>query len=237
MRITTIADALAYPPTRDVPDDTLLYLQNKAKAWRWQPYCPAVANWKDELLRYLAAWLGPMHAAEIVEGPSYAHRKGRSYTLRTWVPGHTHPWFTLAGRSGIGKTLLLGRAIRMLEAMNEGQLKAPVMNGYRGLSIAHIKARDLESYADVQAYARYDLIYLEDVASGIAEGTAGQIAKDRTRELLDARTMRPTLLCTNLSEDKIGEVLDKRIVDRLTRDGGVHLLAPKGTPRFGAIPS
>lgn len=226
MNPVTIAQALRRPDTLSAPEDTLLHLQSKAHDWRWMPYDPAIASWKDELLHYLAAWLGPIIREEVREGPSYAHPQGQHYRVRTWEPSYQHPWFTLAGRSRIGKTLLLSAAVRTLQRLNDGgQLKRPTGTGQRSLTIAHIQARDLTSYQEVQEYARYDLVYLEDMASGIDEGTAGDIARSRTKELLDARTMRPTLMCCNLSEASIAATLDKRIADRLTRDGGVHLVA------------
>lgn len=221
-----ISTALAMPTGQQEADgDTLAYLRSRASKWPWQAYHPDLKGWDDKALVWLAKWLGPYQIERVVEGPSIVHRQGRSYQKKVWAPNYSHPWLTLAGASRIGKTLLLSRMFQLIESLNYGQLRIPTPNGWRGLQVAHIKARDLESYKDVQAYARYEFVYLEDMLSGIASGTAGDIARGRTQELLDARTMRPTMICCNLTRNEIMDATDARIAERLTRDCGVYLLA------------
>lgn len=139
-------------------------------------------------------------------------------------------WLSLLGPSGVGKTHLLKQAVRLLES--KWRIKTPT--GWRGPNVAHlIPSVDLNDYKAAQDYARYDLIYIEDIGAGQSgEGGAGKVTAGRVKELLQLRSGRWTLLCANLYRRDIANALDSRIASRLKRDGSWMIEIPADVPDF-----
>ncbi|WP_395734690.1 hypothetical protein [Prosthecobacter sp.] len=79
-------------------------------------------------------------------------------------------WLSLLGPSGVGKTHVLKQALACLQsAAARGHWKIPTPTGHRGPQIAHlIPAVDLEDFRAARDYAKYDVIYIEDIGSGAA---------------------------------------------------------------------
>ena len=139
-------------------------------------------------------------------------------------------WLSLLGPSGVGKTHLLKQATRFLES----RWRIKTQTGWRGPNVAHIvPAADLTDWKSAQDYARYDLIYIEDIGAGQSlEGGAGKVTAARIRELLQLRSGRWTLMDANLYRRDIAEALDGRIASRLRRDGSWMIEIPDEVPDF-----
>ncbi|WP_397382821.1 hypothetical protein [Prosthecobacter sp.] len=140
-------------------------------------------------------------------------------------------WLSLLGPSGVGKTHILKQALQCLKA-SPWRIKTPT--GQRGPQIAHIvPATDLQDFAAPRDYAKYDLIYVEDVGSGADQTKgAGAVLRSRIAELLQLRSNRWTMLDANLYRREIEQQIDGRIASRLKRDGSWMVEIPQEVPDF-----
>lgn len=144
-------------------------------------------------------------------------------------------WLSLLGPSGVGKTHILKQALACLEsAAARGLWKIPTLTGQRSPQVAHlIPAVDLKDFRAPQDYARYDVIYIEDIGSGAAlDKGAGAVTRSRIAELLQLRSGKWTLLDANLYRKEIHEQIDGRIASRLRRDGSWMVEVPMEVPDF-----
>ena len=144
-------------------------------------------------------------------------------------------WLSLLGPSGIGKTYVLRQAMDCLQrARVTGAWKIPTATGRRGPQIAHlIPAEDLQDWRAPRDFAKYDVIYLEDIGSGSdLDAGAGKVLRSRIAELLQLRSGRWTLLCANLTRAEISAQLDPRIASRLKRDESICLELPQDGPDY-----
>lgn len=144
-------------------------------------------------------------------------------------------WLSLLGPSGVGKTHVLKQALACLRsATARGLWKIPTTTGQRSPQVAHlIPAVDLNDFRAARDYARYDLIYIEDIGSGAAlDKGAGAVTRSRIAELLQLRSNKWTLLDANLYRREIHEQLDGRIASRLKRDGSWMCEVPAAVPDF-----
>lgn len=135
------------------------------------------------------------------------------------LSGNQARWLTFLGPSGIGKTHLLKQTLRFI-TRHWGKLR--VAEGrYRTPQIAHIiPAEDLCDYRAPKDYARYDVVYIEDIGSGSGlDKGSGAVLRSRIAELLQLRSAKWTMLCSNLSREAVCSDLDGRIASRLQRDG------------------
>jgi len=151
---------------------------------------------------------------------------------------HARPprrWLSLLGPSGIGKTYILRQAIACLDrARLSGAWKVPTPPGQRGPQIAHlIPAEDLQDWRAPRDYAKYDVLYLEDIGSGSdLDAGSGRVLRGRIAELLQLRTGRWTMLCSNSTRPDIATTLDLRIASRLKRDESTCLELPQDVPDY-----
>lgn len=146
---------------------------------------------------------------------------------------HEPYWLSLLGPSGIGKTYILRQAARFLERYDEfWRQKTPT--GFRTPTVAHVEPlRDLNDYSAIRHYADVDLLYVEDIGAGaLGPKGSGAVMRDRVASLLQQRTRSWTLICANLSREKIAEHIDARIASRLKRDGSVMLELDDSIPDF-----
>lgn len=176
------------------------------EAWRpkWIEYTPQVAEVVPEVKRFCSAVMNR-------ENPKH--------------------WLSLLGPSGIGKTYILKQAFDFLRVNMRIITKthADGRHSMRGPNAAHIKPlEDLTDFNAARDYARYDLIYIEDIASG----GENKLIRSRVLELLQLRSGRWTMLCANLYREAIEAYFDGRIASRLKRDGGIMVELPNETPDF-----
>ncbi len=145
-------------------------------------------------------------------------------------------WLSLLGPSGVGKTHVLKQALACLQsAAAHGHWRIPTPTGHRSPQMAHlIPAVDLEDYRAPRDYARYDLIYIEDIGSGAAldHRGPGAVTRSRIAELLQLRSGKWTLLDANFYRKEIETQLDGRIASRLKRDGSWMVEVPQGVGDF-----
>lgn len=144
-------------------------------------------------------------------------------------------WLSLLGPSGVGKTHVLRQALACLQsATARGLWKIPTATGQRSPEVAHlIPAVDLTDYRAPRDYARYDLIYIEDIGSGAAlDKGSGAVTRSRIAELLQLRSAKWTLLDANLYRREIEQQLDGRIASRLKRDGSWMVEVPVEVPDY-----
>ena len=144
-------------------------------------------------------------------------------------------WLSLLGPSGVGKTHIMKQALKCLASANgRGLWKLPTPTGHRGPQMAHlIPAVDLEDFRAARDYAKYDVIYIEDIGSGATmDKGAGAVLRNRIAELLQLRSNRWTLLDANLYRGEIEKQLDGRIASRLKRDGSWMIEIPDEVPDF-----
>ncbi len=142
-------------------------------------------------------------------------------------------WLTILGPSGIGKTLALKQAFKML-SRNEHLWEIETATGSRMPQCAHIvPGEDLTDWRAPKDYGAYDLIYVEDIGSGggVDKG-AGAVTASRVTELLQYRTGRWTMLDGNMTRGAVAERLDSRVASRLKRDGSILLELPDEVPDF-----
>ncbi len=144
-------------------------------------------------------------------------------------------WLSLLGPSGVGKTHVLKQALACLQsAAARGHWKIPTATGHRGPQLAHlVPAVDLEDFRAARDYARYDVIYIEDIGSGAAlDRGAGAVTRSRIAELLQLRSGKWTLMDANLYRKEIEAQIDGRIASRLKRDGSWMCEVPQEVPDF-----
>lgn len=144
-------------------------------------------------------------------------------------------WLSLLGPSGVGKTHILKQALAFLE--EPGRWRVKTTTGFRSPQVAHIiPAKDLTDYKAANDYARYDLIYIEDIGAGAANADkgAGAVTRSRIMELLQLRSGKWTMLDANLMRRDIASQLDGRIASRLKRDGSWMVEIPQEVPDFYA---
>ena len=152
----------------------------------------------------------------------------RQAVLSNERPGR---WLTLFGPSGCGKTYLLTKLFRDIARNWE----IPTGDGgTRGGQCAHlIPAEDLTDWRAPRDYARYDLIYVEDIGAGADESAgSGAVLRSRINELLQLRSGKWTMLDANLTVADVAERLDNRIASRLRRDGSWLVEIDQGVPDF-----
>ena len=139
-------------------------------------------------------------------------------------------WLTLLGPSGVGKTHLLKQLFKDLSR----QMRIKTSTGWRGAECAHIiPAVDLQDYRAPRDFARYDLIYVEDIGAGADDRAgSGAVLRSRVAELLQLRSGRWTMLDANLTVEQVSERLDGRIASRLKRDGSWLVEIPLEVPDF-----
>lgn len=138
-------------------------------------------------------------------------------------------WLSLLGPSGVGKTHILKQALACLRsATARGLWKIPTATGQRSPEMAHlIPAVDQQDFRAPRDYARYDLIYIEDIGSGATlDKGAGAVTRSRVAELLQLRSNKWTLMDANLYRREIEHQLDGRIASRLKRDGSWMVEVP-----------
>lgn len=152
------------------------------------------------------------------------------------ILNHEQPrrWLSLLGPSGVGKTHILKQALRFLET--PGRWKVKTRTGERSPQVAHIiPAVDLTDYTAARDYAKYDLIYIEDIGAGATQDKgAGAVTRSRIMELLQLRSGKWTMLDANLMRRDIASQLDGRIASRLKRDGSWMVEIPQEVPDFYA---
>ncbi len=147
----------------------------------------------------------------------------------------TPRWLSLLGPSGVGKTHILKQAMSALRAaFSQGVWSLPTATGRRGPEMAHlIPAEDLTDWRAPRDYARYDVIYIEDIGSGaLMDKGSGGVVTNRIKELLQLRSGKWTLLDANLYRGEIESQLDGRIASRLKRDGSTCIEIPPDVPDF-----
>lgn len=154
------------------------------------------------------------------------------------LEGGTQRWLTLLGPSGVGKTHLLRQVFRFLRQHWRLEVKTRWPDGTcsgRTRQHAHlIPALDLDTYQAAREYAKFDLIYLEDMGSGVGLGDkgSGAVLRSRMAELMQLRSSKWTLACANLSRGEIAQHLDPRIASRLGRDASVFIEIPAEVPDY-----
>ncbi|MEN3940694.1 hypothetical protein WJU23_05315 [Prosthecobacter sp. SYSU 5D2] len=144
-------------------------------------------------------------------------------------------WLSLLGPSGVGKTHILKQAMSALRAAHSrGAWSIKTSTGWRGPQMAHIiPAEDLSDWKAPKDYARYDVIYIEDIGSGaLMDKGAGGVITSRIKELLQLRSGKWTMLCANLYRGEIETAMDGRIASRLKRDGSTCIEIPADVPDF-----
>lgn len=141
-------------------------------------------------------------------------------------------WLTVLGPSGVGKTLILRQAFRLL-ARNGFLWETQTATGTRLPQCAHLKPmEDLRDWEAPGAYADYELLYVEDIGAGASVDATGRakgaaaVTASRVNELLMSRVGKWTLLDANLTLSEISTQLDARIASRLKRDGSLLLEIP-----------
>lgn len=141
-------------------------------------------------------------------------------------------WLSLLGPSGVGKTHALKQAFQCLSA-SPWRIKTPT--GQRSPEMAHIvPAVDLQDFRAPRDYARYDLVFVEDIGSGATtlDKGSGAVLRSRIAELLQLRSGKWTMLDANLYRREIETQIDGRIASRLKRDGSWMVEIPQGVPDF-----
>jgi len=142
-------------------------------------------------------------------------------------------WLTILGPSGVGKTLALKQAFRLL-SRNEHLWEIPTISGTRFARCAHIvPGEDLTDWSAPKDFGSYDLLYIEDIGAGATgDKGSGAVLASRVTELLQYRTGRWTMMDANLSRKLIAQQLDPRIASRLKRDGSILLELSSDIPDF-----
>lgn len=142
-------------------------------------------------------------------------------------------WLTILGPSGVGKTLALKQAFKML-SRNEHLWEIETATGSRMPQCAHIiPGEDLTDWRAPRDYGKYDLLYIEDIGAGAtADKGSGAVLTSRIAELLQYRTGRWTMLDANLDVRNIAMHIDPRIASRLRRDGSLLIELPADVPDY-----
>jgi hypothetical protein len=143
-------------------------------------------------------------------------------------------WLTILGPSGIGKTLILQQAFQFLRMHWMTDVKTRWPDGTksgRTREFAHvIPSVHLDHFKAASEYAKFDLIYVEDIGAGegLGDKGAGKVTRNRLAELMQLRTGKFTLADANLTLGEVATQLDPRIASRLKRDGSILIeLSPE----------
>jgi DNA replication protein DnaC len=139
-------------------------------------------------------------------------------------------WITLAGRSGIGKTML-ARGItrffrRHLDCLrDESQPGRYLRRG--GLKQWGAVVGDMLSgdYSGIRDLRDDWFVALDDIGAEYERNK--ELSTAKLYEILSARERRFTVITANLSLAEIGDKLDNRIASRLLRHGSTVISAPK----------
>lgn len=189
-----------------------------------RPMSPWVGKYKWRFQAYHPALEAVMPAV---------HRFVSDVLIHQVQPDVEPYWLTILGPSGVGKTLALRQAFRML-SRNEHLWEIETATGSRMPQCAHlIPGEDLSDWRAPKDYGAYDLVYVEDIGAGAGiDKGAGAVTISRTAELLQYRTGRWTLLDANMSRSDIEQKMDARIASRLKRDGSILIELPGDIPDF-----
>ena len=132
-------------------------------------------------------------------------------------------WFTVCGRSGTGKTMLLTELFNFCKDNFQTSVKLHGDN----VSLYDFYAATTSQLADTfrqygyNAYAeKADLLFVDDI--GAEKDTTGFV-KGKLCELLSRRLGKWTLLTSNLTLTEIGENYDNRISSRIIRDDNMFV--------------
>lgn len=127
-------------------------------------------------------------------------------------------WFTVCGRSGTGKTMLMTELFNFCEqhfrtATRIDGDKVSLIDFYKisAINLAEsFRANGYNGYAE-----NADLLFIDDI--GAEKDTTGYV-KGKLCELLSKRLGKWTLLTSNLTLTEIGDSYDNRISSRIIRD-------------------
>lgn len=153
------------------------------------------------------------------------------------LEGRCRRWLSILGPSGIGKTFIHAQILKFAEQKWRRVVTKRHEDGStsgRTPQIARvIPSVDLDTYTAAREYAQFDLVYVEDIGAGeFGDRGAGAVTRERLKNLLQLRTGKATLVCSNLMRDGIADQLDPRIASRLKRDGSVCIELPMEVPDF-----
>lgn len=132
-------------------------------------------------------------------------------------------WLTLAGRSGIGKTMLAREAFRHFMAFSRFEISLDVLDqritGNTGQFCGWREfCKDIRSgsFGRIDDISEDSFVVLDDI--GTEYDPNGFIASTLDR-ICNSRLRKWTLITCNLSLAQIAEKIDTRIADRMLRDG------------------
>lgn len=132
-------------------------------------------------------------------------------------------WLTLAGPSGIGKTMLAKEIWKQFMTWNRFELKLDVKHqhiyGNTGMNISwreHCAAIRSGLYESTEDIIKEHFVILDDIAT--ERDPTGMIASILDR-ILSARLNKWTLITVNLTLEQIAERIDPRVASRMLRNG------------------
>lgn len=139
-------------------------------------------------------------------------------------------WFTLSGKSSVGKTHLMRQVYFYAEEFwmkkKDGAMKSPICEYI-------LPGRDLLDFKSPSEYSMFDLIYIEDVGAGNnPEKGTGEVLCDRISSLLQNRSRKWTLIDTNFTMEDIKKFLGVRIAERMERDKNRFFDFPSDAKRY-----
>ena len=134
-------------------------------------------------------------------------------------------WLTLAGASGIGKTMLARAVYKQFMDQNRFEVKFdPARNHITGNTATFCNWRKFcddvrsGSFGVVDDLCSDWFVILDDIGS--EHDPSGFIASTLDR-IINQRQGKWTLITTNLFLDQVAARLDQRVASRLLRNGGV----------------
>lgn len=135
--------------------------------------------------------------------------------------GEAQRWLTLAGKSGVGKTML-ARCIKRFHAscLELGRDEQGYPKVQRGMFIEWGRALSWMvegDYSFLRDMADCHLLVLDDI--GAEYSRLRELSTSKLYEVLCSRRFRHTVITANLSVEQIADKLDPRIASRLLRDG------------------
>lgn len=140
-------------------------------------------------------------------------------------------FFTLSGKSEVGKTLLLNDIRRFVHKHSDHfdfkhKKSGDVFIYYSTLS--ELVSDCLDNYKLIDKLKKCGILFIEELFSPrIEEGNKySNLLVEKAFEILNLRSHKPVVIDTNKSIKEI-EFIDVRIHSRLYRDGGVVLDLPK----------
>ncbi len=130
------------------------------------------------------------------------------------------PNLIMTGKVGTGKTMLACCVVNSIFKVKRVKL-IKLQDMLRKVKGSYSKDSDYSEDDAIQAYAKFDLLILDEV--GVSRDTDND--KNIIFDVLDGRyqNMLPTMIISNMNIDGIKQTLGDRVVDRL-RDGGGVLL-------------